>query len=101
MVGFVNKAYYSITRFDFACSLVVWWYCINFLVLYVYRACRLKKKAQHEANKVKLQGLEMEQRKFFFYVDSSLIGLLWTSSEKDGQRIIFGGVEFSDSGFFG
>ena len=54
MVGFVNKVYYSI------------WYCINFLVLYVYRACRLKKKAQHEANKVKLQGLEMEQRKFFF-----------------------------------
>ena len=54
MVGFVNKVYYSI------------WYCINFLVLNVYRACRLKKKAQHEANKVKLQGLEMEQRKFFF-----------------------------------
>lgn len=27
-----------------------------------HRACRLKKKAQHEANKVKLQGLEMEQR---------------------------------------
>lgn len=91
MVGFVNKVYYSITRFDFACSLLMWWYCINFLVLYVYRACRLKKKAQHEANKVKLQGLEMEQRKFFFYVDSSFMGLLWISSEKDGQRIIFGG----------
>lgn len=27
------------------------------------RACRLKKKAQHEANKVKLQGLEMEQQR--------------------------------------
>ncbi|KAL4231916.1 hypothetical protein ACF0H5_009492 [Mactra antiquata] len=26
------------------------------------RACRLKKKAQHEANKVKLHGLEMEHR---------------------------------------
>ena len=29
-----------------------------------YRACRLKKKAQHEANKVKLQGLELEQREY-------------------------------------
>ena len=28
-----------------------------------YRACRLKKKAQHEANKVKLYGLEQEHRK--------------------------------------
>ena len=40
---------------------------------------------------MKLQGLEMEQRKFFFYVDSSFMGLLWISSEKDGQRIILGG----------
>ena len=30
------------------------------------RACRLKKKAQHEANKVKLTGLGCEQSKFFF-----------------------------------
>ena len=31
------------------------------------------------------------------------MGLLWISSEKDGQRIIFlgGGVEFSNSGIFG
>ena len=27
------------------------------------RACRLKKKAQHEANKLKLHGLELEHRK--------------------------------------
>ena len=27
-----------------------------------FRACRLKKKAQHEANKVKLYGLEQEHR---------------------------------------
>lgn len=29
------------------------------------RACRLKKKAQHEANKIKLYGLEHEHSKFF------------------------------------
>uniref|UniRef100_A0AAR5Q3D8 BZIP domain-containing protein n=1 Tax=Dendroctonus ponderosae TaxID=77166 RepID=A0AAR5Q3D8_DENPD len=28
------------------------------------RACRLKKKAQHEANKIKLQGLEHEHRRY-------------------------------------
>lgn len=33
----------------------------NFLLI-PYRACRLKKKAQHEANKVKLYGLEQEHR---------------------------------------
>lgn len=30
------------------------------------RACRLKKKAQHEANKIKLQGLEAEHSTFLF-----------------------------------
>lgn len=29
------------------------------------RACRLKKKAQHEANKIKLHGLESEHSKYF------------------------------------
>lgn len=29
------------------------------------RACRLKKKAQHEANKIKLYGLEIEHSKYF------------------------------------
>ena len=28
------------------------------------RACRLKKKAQHEANKIKLHGLEIEHSEF-------------------------------------
>lgn len=28
-----------------------------------FRACRLKKKAQHEANKIKLHGLEHEHKK--------------------------------------
>lgn len=35
------------------------------------RACRLKKKAQHEANKIKLYGLEIEHSKSnldFFYL---------------------------------
>lgn len=31
------------------------------------RACRLKKKAQHEANKIKLNGLESEHSKTFFF----------------------------------
>jgi len=33
-------------------------------VIYCCRACRLKKKAQHEANKLKLYGLEQEHSKF-------------------------------------
>lgn len=33
------------------------------------RACRLKKKAQHEANKIKLNGLEAEHSKFEFNLD--------------------------------
>lgn len=31
------------------------------------RACRLKKKAQHEANKIKLFGLETEHSRFFCF----------------------------------
>lgn len=34
------------------------------------RACRLKKKAQHEANKIKMYGLELEHSK---YIDHSFI----------------------------
>lgn len=33
-----------------------------------FRACRLKKKAQHEANKIKLLGLEYEHSNFSFYI---------------------------------
>lgn len=40
-------------------------YNMNISFIVNYRACRLKKKAQHEANKVKLQGLEMEQSELF------------------------------------
>jgi len=32
------------------------------------RACRLKKKAQHEANKLKLYGLNQEHSKFFYFI---------------------------------
>jgi len=31
---------------------------------YASRICRLKRKAQHEANKIKLQGLEQEHREY-------------------------------------
>lgn len=79
----------------------MWWYCINFLVLYVYRACRLKKKAQHEANKVKLQGLEMEQRKFF----SMWILLSWGYSGFQVKRMVkelfLGGLNFPIREFLG
>lgn len=34
------------------------------------RACRLKKKAQHEANKVKLHGLEMEHRRLLIVINA-------------------------------
>lgn len=30
------------------------------------RVCRLKKKAQHEANKIKLHGLDQEHSKYLF-----------------------------------
>lgn len=33
------------------------------------RACRLKKKAQHEANKIKLYGLEIEHSEFYVAFD--------------------------------
>ncbi|XP_076258797.1 repressed by TOR isoform X3 [Rhynchophorus ferrugineus] len=32
------------------------------------RACRLKKKAQHEANKIKLNGLEHEHRRYLYTI---------------------------------
>lgn len=32
------------------------------------RACRLKKKAQHEANKLKLHGLEQEHSKYILLI---------------------------------
>jgi len=50
----------------FICFIFCWWVvllCSRFACTF-FRACRLKKKAQHEANKVKLQGLELEQREY-------------------------------------
>jgi len=40
------------------------------------RACRLKKKAQHEANKVKLYGLEQEHRKLMIAIAQTKIVLV-------------------------
>ena len=41
-----------------------------------YRACRLKKKAQHEANKIQLSGLGEEHSKFEQVVD--MLTVEWT-----------------------
>lgn len=35
---------------------------IYVLLSFIFRACRLKKKAQHEAYKIKLHGLDMEHK---------------------------------------
>jgi len=39
----------------------------------VHRACRLKKKAQHEANKIKLDGLEKEHSKLNLFLKTRII----------------------------
>lgn len=39
-------------------------------VPFLYRACRLKKKAQHEANKVKLYGLDIEHKQLLNVIDT-------------------------------
>ena len=44
------------------------------------RACRLKKKAQHEANKIKLHGLECEHSKLFL-----LLLKLFSSIKKENK----------------
>lgn len=48
------------------------------------RACRLKKKAQHEANKIKLYGLEQEHSKYnlliYGYFTKSLLTCYFTQS---------------------
>ena len=36
---------------------------VCFFIIYLFRACRLRKKAQHEANKLKLHGLNDEHSK--------------------------------------
>lgn len=40
------------------------------------RACRLKKKAQHEANKIKLHGLEQEHSKYFTILHNKLFSTI-------------------------
>ena len=41
-----------------------------------FRACRLKKKAQHEANKIKLHGLDQEHRAMMAIVHKVRLDLL-------------------------
>lgn len=43
--------------------------CSNFYLIFD-RACRLKKKAQHEANKVKLYGLDIEHKQLLYVIDT-------------------------------
>lgn len=50
------------------------------------RACRLKKKAQHEANKVKLQGLEMEQQHLTDVIDKVKREIILKSSQPTSPR---------------
>ncbi|CAL1540538.1 unnamed protein product [Lymnaea stagnalis] len=48
------------------------------------RACRLKKKAQHEANKIKLYGLEQEHSQL-----NSVLRFIWPHI-REGAKIILG-----------
>ncbi|XP_032222477.1 uncharacterized protein LOC5521517 isoform X2 [Nematostella vectensis] len=43
------------------------------------RACRLKKKAQHEANKLKLHGLELEQQRLIHVIEKVRSEIIHTS----------------------
>jgi hypothetical protein len=46
------------------------WYHISYGLSWWYsRACRLKKKAQHEANKLKLYGLEQEHSMYIWTIE--------------------------------
>lgn len=51
------------------------------------RACRLKKKAQHEANKIKLYGLEVEHRRLIAGIVEmkSIITSLTNGSARESQ----------------
>ncbi|XP_052227120.1 protein CREBRF homolog [Dreissena polymorpha] len=55
------------------------------------RACRLKKKAQHEANKVKLHGLEMEHRKLLTVIramkQKMIDRLSWNRNEAQANKL--------------
>ncbi|XP_057321876.1 protein CREBRF homolog [Microplitis mediator] len=52
------------------------------------RACRLKKKAQHEANKIKLHGLEVEHKRLINGISQmkSILAAKLTESSPDNQE---------------
>lgn len=52
------------------------------------RACRLKKKAQHEANKIKLYGLEVEHKRLISGIAEmkSIITTLTNSPGRESQE---------------
>lgn len=54
------------------------------------RACRLKKKAQHEANKIKLYGLEVEHKRLISGIEEmkAIISALSTSQNMESQEEI-------------
>ncbi|XP_022912219.1 protein CREBRF homolog [Onthophagus taurus] len=59
------------------------------------RACRLKKKAQHEANKVKLHGLESEHKKLMSSICQlkQLVGAKLQSNSLEAQEQINSNIE--------
>lgn len=58
----------------------------NFFSTY-FRACRLKKKAQHEANKIKLYGLEQEHRGMLSLLEEAR-GVMLKKIEQGGNAQI-------------
>lgn len=61
------------------------------------RACRLKKKAQHEANKIKLFGLEIEHSKYSTNASSSKFILIALEYYSFTERLINGIFELKQA----
>lgn len=53
------------------------------------RACRLKKKAQHEANKIKLYGLEVEHKRLISGIEE--LKVIITTLSNNGAGGVGGG----------
>ena len=76
-------------------------YAINVKDIHVqfvcfYRACRLKKKAQHEAYKVKLYGLELEHRQLMSVLTTIRTQLKSEIDSKTTQKKTNNTEELSD-----
>ena len=54
--------------------------------IFKFRACRLKKKAQHEANKVKLHGLDWEHKQLLHVVGTIRDTLNTAINEEQGEK---------------